>query len=84
MLAPSSRTIRLADGSRAHALGQVELAFSLTAAKGEPAVTFSATFTATPLQGYDAILGLTWLERHDPKIGLGTRTIVFGRAGLPP
>ena len=83
-LTPSSRTIRLADGSSARAHGQVEMAFTLTAAPGRPPIPFTATFTATPLQGYDAILRLTWLAEHDALVGWRNRTITVRSPGQPP
>ena len=82
-LTPSGRTIRLADGTIAPAHGEVTIAFTLRAARGEPPVPFTATFTATPLQGYDAILGLSWLATHDVIVGWQNRTIEIRPPGLP-
>jgi hypothetical protein len=83
-LTPSARTISLADGSAAHAHGQVTVSFTLTAAHGRPAVPFTTTFIATPLKGYDAILGLSWLERHDVLVGWKNRTIDIHEPGGAP
>jgi hypothetical protein len=72
-LTPSNRTVILANGSTAKAIGQVSVTFGLTAAHDKPAEPFTVTFTATPLVGYDAILGITRLERHDVKIKWNVR-----------
>jgi transposase InsO family protein len=65
-------------------MGQTYASFSLAAKKGA-AMSFSATFTATPLEGYDAILGMSWLSAHDPQIGWRNRSISFpSPAGGPP
>jgi transposase InsO family protein len=82
-LTPSDRTVILANGASAKAIGQVSVTFWLTAAHGKPAVPFTATFTATPLVGYDAILGLTWLERHDVSVGWKNRTVEVHMKGQP-
>jgi hypothetical protein len=73
-LAKSERTIKLADGAIVDAQGCVDTECSLEAAKGA-AIPFTALFTATPLEGYDAILGVSWLEAHDPIIGWKNRLI---------
>ena len=83
-LEPSTRTIRLADGAIAPAHGQVTLSYSLVAASGQRAAPFSAAFTATPLKGYDAILGLSWLAEHDVHICWQNRTIEIRQQGQPP
>ena len=79
-LTPSQRTIALADGSVAIAHGQVTATFGLTSVHGK-AVPFTATFIATPLKGYDAILGVTWLQQHDPHVGWRNRTIEIHSPG---
>jgi hypothetical protein len=79
-LTPSSRTVKLADGTVVNAKGQVATACTLAAAKGDP-ISFDATFTATPLEGYDAILGMSWLAAHDPLIGWSNRSITIRPAG---
>ena len=79
-LTPSANTVRLANGTIVPAQGQVNSACSLEAAKGDP-IPFNATFTATPLEGYDAILGMTWLTKHDPIIGWSNRSITIRPAG---
>jgi hypothetical protein len=83
-LAPSSRTIRLADGSAAPVDGEVTVAVKLYAPKDRPAVQFTATFTATRLPGHDAILGVSWLTAHDVGIGWSNRTIEIRSPGEPP
>ena len=80
---PSRCTVRLADGSLTPALGQVTVPFTLTAVKGAPAVAFTATFTITPLKGYDAILGVSWLAAHDVIVGWRDRTIEIRTDGGP-
>ena len=77
-LTPSNRTIRLADGSIVPADGDVTVSFTLapSSRNGSP-IPFTATFTATPLQGYDAILGMTWLAKHDPIIGWAERNLAI-------
>ena len=75
-LSPSDRTVKLADGSVVPAAGQVTVQFTLATTKGAP-IPFTATFTATPLEGYDAILGVTWLAAHNPDVGWSKRTITL-------
>ena len=75
----SERTVKLADGSVVAAQGCVTAIVELEAARGEP-IPFTATYTATPLAGYDAILGVSWLAQHDPRIGWANRSITV-RAG---
>ena len=82
-LTPSDRTVRLADGTLVRALGQTTATCRLAPVKGTP-VDFSATFTATPLSGYDAILGVTWLATHNVDIGWADRTVILRSPGLPP
>ena len=81
-LAASDRTIRLADGSIAKAAGRTTATCSLAAAKGAP-IPFEASFTATSLESYDAILGMTWLAAHDPLIGWKDRSITLRTPGRP-
>jgi hypothetical protein len=82
-LQKSNREIKLADGTVSPAAGRVETECLLAAATGQP-IPFTATFTATPLEGYDAILGMTWLEKHNPQIGWANRSITLHHAGAPP
>lgn len=65
-------------------MGQAVADYSLAAKKGD-ALTFRSTFTATPLEGYDAILGISWLAQHDPTIGWLNRSISLRSptGGLP-
>ena len=79
-LTPSSRSVKLADGSLVNAQGQIATTCTLAAAKGDP-IPYAATFTATPLEGYDMILGMSWLTAHDPLIGWNSRSITIRPAG---
>ena len=81
-LEPSNRTIRLADGSVVPADGQVRMHTEMTAAVGGP-LEFDATFVATTLEGYDAILGATWLKRFNPPIDWRDRSFTMsdGKGG---
>ena len=81
-LTASDRQIRLADGSLARAAGRATATCSLEAAKGSP-IPFEASFTATSLESYDAILGMTWLTAHDPLIGWRDRSITLRTPGRP-
>ena len=81
-LTPCDRSIRLANGSIAPAAGQLTTEWSLAAAKGDP-LTFTSSFTATPLGQYDMILGMTWLHQHDPLIGWRNRSITVRTPGRP-
>src|SRR4051794_12813927 len=40
-----------------------------------PAARFTSTFTATPLEGYDIILGVGWLAEHDVIVGWRNRSL---------
>lgn len=82
-LVPSDRTVKLADGTITNALGQVTTSCALDAGR-KPAVEFNSTFTATPLGGYDAILGVTWLAAHDVDIGWAHRSVILHTPGHPP
>ena len=66
-LRPSRRAIKLADGTMTYASGLTDADCRLTAASGTT-FNFRSAFYATKLQGYDAILGMTWLTRFDPRI----------------
>ena len=81
-LTDSDRIVKLADGTVVAALGSVATDCSLSAATGTP-IVFRSTFTATPLEGYDAILGMTWLNAHDPIIGWKNRSITLRTPGSP-
>ena len=82
-LAHSGREVKLANGAIVAAQGSVLTDYSLAMNSGAP-VTLSATFTATPLEGYDAILGVSWLEEHDPAIGWRSRSISLAQPKGPP
>lgn len=81
-LTASDRTIRLADGSIADASGHVTTDWDLAPQAGAP-LAFNSSFTATALSNYDAILGMSWLEAHDPLIGWRNRTITVRSPGQP-
>ena len=81
-LSPSDRSIRLADGSTSKVAGQTTATCSLAASEGST-VPFEATFTATTLESYDIILGMTWLTHHDPVIGWRNRSITLRTPGRP-
>src|SRR5665647_1454913 len=82
-LTPSSRSVKLADGTLVAARGQVTAACELDATKGAP-LAFTSTYTVTPLEGYDAILGVTWLASHDPVIGWANRTLAIASTNGGP
>ena len=83
-LTSSDRSVKLADGTLVKALGSIRTDYTLAAARGIP-IPFNSTFTATPLEGYDAILGMDWLDTHDPIIGWKDRSISIRSAdGKPP
>ena len=75
---PSTDAVKLADGSVVAAAGQVSTEWYLDPGDfKERPLPFTSTFTATKLDGYDAIIGMTWLAQHDPEIGWQGRTIIF-------
>jgi transposase InsO family protein len=78
---PSNRSIRLADGSIVRASGEVTIPFTLDGARNGAPVPFSTTFTVTPLKGYDAILGVTWLAAHDVLVGWRERAVTIRTPG---
>ena len=80
---PSDRTVKLANGTIVNAQGQVTATCALEGHRGPP-VDFTATFTATPLEGYDAILGVTWLAAHNVDIGWANRSVVLRTPGHSP
>jgi hypothetical protein len=79
-LSPSDRSIKLADGTVVAAAGQVAVTYSLAATTG-PAIRFTSTFTATPLEGYDVILGVGWLAEHDVLVGWRNRSLELRAPG---
>ena len=81
-LLSSDRSIKLANGTIVPAAGQVAADYALAAASGA-AIPLKSTFTATPLEGYDAILGMSWLTEHDPVIGWKNRSITIRPADGP-
>lgn len=77
-LTSSDRAVKLADGSIVPATGTVVTDWSLEAARpGGAAIPFNSAFVATKLEGYDAIIGMTWLARYNPIIGWSSRSIVI-------
>ena len=83
-LSRSDCTIRLADGTVVPASGEANVQYTLTEAGNRDApIAQAATFTVTPLEGYDAILGLTWLTNHDVDISWLHRTIKLRTPGEP-
>ena len=81
-LTPSEHTIKLADGTIVPAAGQVSVTYHLAATTGQPIPgPFTSTFTATPLEGYDIILGVGWMAEHDIKVGWRDRSIEVRTAG---
>jgi hypothetical protein len=79
-LRPSTRRITLADGSEVRAAGEATLSYSLASytcrtKEHTPPVRFTSTFVVTPLEPYDLILGVGWLEHHNASIGFRERNI---------
>ena len=73
-LTASRRAIKLADGTLVSAMGLAEVDCALAAASGGT-FDFRSQFYATKLQGYDAILGMTWLARFNPDIDWSERCL---------
>ena len=70
--ASSSRAVKLADGSihsSAHVLAAAPLTIS--------SLSDSLTLTVLPLAGYDAILGMPWLKRHNPHIDWRSQAVTL-------
>ena len=66
---PSSRVVRLADGTERSACGTVRASCILPSASASGApLTFTAEFCVTRLKGYDAILGTPWLNHFGPVV----------------
>jgi hypothetical protein len=80
-LSPSANTVQLANGTIAPAEGQVSVEYSLTAKAGD-ALPFNSTFIATPLEGYDIILGVGWLAEHNVDVKWGGRTMLVYPPGF--
>src|SRR5665647_3531472 len=64
-LTPSSRSVKLADGTLVAARGQVTSACELDATKGAP-LTFTSTYTVTPLEGYLSLIHISEPTRRTP------------------
>jgi transposase InsO family protein len=76
---PSSRRISLADPSVVKpALGSVAASASLVACErgGKQRLVFETNYTATELGPQDVILGMPWLEQHNPTIDWSRRRLV--------
>ena len=68
----SSRAVKLADGSihsSAHVLAAAPLTIS--------SLSDTLTLTVLPLAGYDAILGMPWLQRHNPHIDWQSQAVTL-------
>ena len=83
-LKPSNRTVKLADGSIKNATGTVIATCSLQSESKEPPLVFDAEFCVTDLQGYDAILGMPWLQHFNPVIDWKLCNMVIQRAAEGP
>ena len=79
-LTPSQNSFQLADGTVVSAAGQALVQFTLSPTKGAP-VPFSSVFTATPLESYDIILGVGWLQEHDVLVGWRNRSLEIRTPG---
>ena len=79
-LKPSPHTVQLADGTIVPAAGETSVDFTLRPTKGSE-IEFTSQFTATPLENYDIILGVGWLEEHDVNVGWRERTLEVRTAG---
>ena len=73
-LSPSANSVQLADGQCVPAAGQVAVSYTLAPTTGAP-ISFTSTFTATPLESYDIILGVGWLADHDVLVGWNSRSL---------
>lgn len=84
-LRPSTRTVKLADGSIKTATGTVTAVCSLQQAGGqEPPLEFEGEFCVTELQGYDVILGMPWLSHFNPAVDWSSGRLVVQRQGQRP
>jgi transposase InsO family protein len=73
-LSPSQNSVQLADGTVVAAAGVATVNYTLMPTKGA-AIPFTSQFTATPLESYDIILGVGWLEQHDVLVGWRERCL---------
>ena len=73
-LRSSTRRVALADGSIVAAAGEVDVTYALDAKSGQP-LELRSTFIATPLQPYEIILGLGWLEQHHANVAFHERSM---------
>ena len=78
---PSQRRIALADGTVVLAAGEVTIDYTL-APKSGPPIQFRSTFIVTPLEPYDLILGIGWLERHKVLVAFHERSMQLRVDGL--
>jgi len=73
-LRTSQQRIALADGSVVRADGEITLSYTL-AAKSGPPVQLTSTFVVTPLDPYQVILGMGWLEHHRVNVAYHERSM---------
>ena len=83
-LTPSNRTVKLADGATKAAAGTVTATCSLQSEAHGPPLVFTAEFCVTELQGYDAILGMPWLQRFNPAVDWASGRLVVQQPGSAP
>ena len=82
-LKPSTRTVKLADGSIKTATGTVNATCALQTELNSPPLEFEAEFCVTDLQGYDAILGMPWLSHFNPAIDWSSGRLIIHRTEGP-
>ena len=80
---PSTRTVKLADGSIKTATGTVTATIALQIETQGLPLEFEAEFCVTELQGYDVILGMPWLSHFNPAIDWSSGRLVVQRPEGP-
>jgi predicted aspartyl protease len=78
---PTQRHVTLADGSVVQAVGEATISYSLAAKSGAP-LRFTSTFIVTPLDPYDIILGIGWLELHQVHVAFHERSMKVSIDGV--
>jgi len=73
---PSQRQVALADGTVVQATGEVDLKYALASKTGPP-LQFTSTFIVTPLEPYELILGIGWLEHHQAQVAFHERSMML-------
>jgi hypothetical protein len=68
------KTMRMADGTRV----QITTGVDITNSIGDH--TDTSLHYITPIHNYDLVLGMSWLEEHNPHIDFASRTINFNKA----